>query len=215
MPTSVGLPSDDDSQYLPAAAKNYDEALRINPDYGRGLVGQANVLYLEAVLDDTQIDLVKLDQADELLTQALSLEGQPESANIPAKAHFQRGQIYLVRYGENVPVPAGEADWIAQAKDEFTFVVDKYEAGDATLYSLASHAYFRLGRCAFYRDVKDPRKPSLSSKRLSPCLRFFIRPNTRLGWGICTNISERKKTPFKPMRMRLPSQSRTAMQRAP
>jgi tetratricopeptide (TPR) repeat protein len=164
---------DDDPQYLTAAAKNYAEALRINPDYGRGLVGQANVLYLEAVLDDTQINLAKLDQADELLTQALSLEGQPESANIPAKAHFQRGQIYLVRYGAQVPVPAGEADWIAQAKDEFTFVIAEYEAGDVTLYSLASHAYFKLGQCAFYRDVKDPQAIALIEKAISMSSLFY------------------------------------------
>lgn len=165
---------DDDSQYLTAAAKNYDEALRINPDYGRGLVGQANVLYLEAVLDDTQIDLVKLDQADELLTQALSLEGQPESANIPAKAHFQRGQIYLARYGAKIPVPSGEADWIAQAKDEFTFVVAEYEAGDTSLESLASHTYYRLGLCAFYRNSKNPSQAiALIEKAISMSSLFY------------------------------------------
>jgi tetratricopeptide (TPR) repeat protein len=164
---------DDDAQYLPAAAKNYDEALRINPDYGRGLVGQANVLYMEAVLDNPQIDPVKLDQADKLLLQALALEGQPESANIPAKSHFQRGQIDLARYKAQVPVISGEADWIAKAKDEFTFVVTEYEAGDTSLKSLASHTYFRLGQCAYYRDLMDPQAIVLIEKAISISSLFY------------------------------------------
>jgi tetratricopeptide (TPR) repeat protein len=165
---------DDDAQYLPAAAKNYDEALRINPDYGRGLVGQANVIYLEALgsLDNPQIDPVKLEQADELLTRALALEGQPESANIPAKAHFQRGQIDLARYKAQVPVIPG-GDWIAQAKDEFTFVIADYEAGDTTLKSLASHTYFRLGQCTYYRDLMDPQAITLIEKAISIASPFY------------------------------------------
>jgi hypothetical protein len=170
---------DDDPQYLTAAAKNYAEALRINPDYGRGLVGQANVLYLEAVAANPD-DLDKLEEADALLLQALTLEGQPESANIPAKAHFQRGQIYLARYGAKAPVPAGEADWIAQAKDEFTFVVAEYEAGDVTLYSLASHAYFRLGECAYYRDLMNPEAIVLIEKAISMSSPFYQAEYTSL-----------------------------------
>jgi tetratricopeptide (TPR) repeat protein len=163
---------DDDAQYLPAAAKNYDEALRINPDYGRGLVGQANVLYLEAVFDNPQTNTVKLDQADKLLLQALALEGQPASANIPAKAHFQRGQIALARYKAQVPVISG-GDWIAQAKAEFTLVIEEYEAGDTSLKSLASHTYFRLGQCAYYRDLMDPQAIVLIEKAISLSSPFY------------------------------------------
>lgn len=184
---------DDDSQYLTAAAKNYDEALRINPDYGRGLVGQANVLYLEATLANQEIDTVKLDQADELLTRALALEGQPESYNIPAKAHFQRGQIYLARYGAKIPVPAGEADWIAQAKDEFAFVIAEYEAGDATLKSLASHAYFRLGECAFYRDAKDPQAIAFIEKAISIASPFYEAEFTASLGNIYNYLGEKDK----------------------
>ncbi len=144
---------DNDSQYISDAAKNYAEALRIKPEYGRGLVGQANVLYLEALgsLDNLQIDPVKLDEADALVTQALALKGQPENANIPAKAHFNRGQIDLARFRAQV---SGE-DWLARAKDEFIFVTQDYEAGDTALESLASHSYFRLGVIAYYQGDPD------------------------------------------------------------
>ena len=118
--------------------------------------------------------LAKLDQSDKLLLQALALEGQPESANIPAKAHFHRGQIYLARYGVNILIPAGEADWIAKAKDEFTFVVTEYEAGDTSLKSLASHTYYRLGLCAFYRNSKDPSQAiALIEKAISIASPFY------------------------------------------
>jgi tetratricopeptide (TPR) repeat protein len=140
---------EDDSKYLSDAKKNYAEALRINPDYGRGVVGESNVLYLEALgsLDNVQIDPVKLDEADALVSQALELKGQPDSANIPAKAHFSRGQIDLARYAAKVP---GD-DWLARARDEFIFVTQEYEAGDAALESLASHSYFRLGIISYYQ----------------------------------------------------------------
>ena len=172
---------DDNAQYVPEAARNYAEALRINPDYGRGLVGQANVLYLEALgsLDKPQIDPVKLDQADALVTQALALQGQPESANIAAKAHFNRGQIDLARYKSQVPVIPG-GDWIAQAKNEFTFVIDEYEAGNTTLKPLASHAYFRLGECIFYRDLMDPQAILLIEKAISIASPFYQAEYTAL-----------------------------------
>jgi tetratricopeptide (TPR) repeat protein len=140
---------DDDAKYLPDAGKNYDKALQINPDYGRAIVGQSNVLYLSALgkLDELQIEPAVLDQADELVTKALQLEGQPESANIPAKARFSRGQIDLARYSAQVE----GADWLERSKEEFTFVTQEYEAGDTTLQSLASHSYFRLGLIAYYQ----------------------------------------------------------------
>ena len=143
----------DDSKYLTNAAENYAKALDINKTYGRGLVGQANVLYLEALgpLDHPQIDPAKLDEADARVTQALELEGQPESDNIESKAHFNRGQIDLARFSAKVP---GE-DWLVRAKEEFLFVTRDYESGDTTLESLASHSYFRLGIIAYYQGDPD------------------------------------------------------------
>jgi tetratricopeptide (TPR) repeat protein len=143
----------DDSKYLTDAAENYAKALDINKTYGRGLVGQANVLYLEALgpLDHPQIDPAKLDEADARVTQALELEGQPESDNIESKAHFNRGQIDLARFSAKVP---GE-DWLVRAKEEFLFVTRDYESGDTTLESLASHSYFRLGIIAYYQGDPD------------------------------------------------------------
>jgi tetratricopeptide (TPR) repeat protein len=171
-----------DSQYLPLANEDYSTALSINPNYGRGLVGRANILYLEALgsLSDLKIDPAKLDEAEALSRQALALTDQPESANVPAKAHFNLGQIDLARYRAQAPVPAGEGDWIAQAKDEFSLVVSDYEAGDTTLTSLAAHAYFRLGECDFYRDTQDPQAFVLMEKAISLASPFYQAEFTAL-----------------------------------
>ena len=144
---------DNDVQYLPRAEQNYAEALRINPSYGRGMVGLANIVYLESLgpLQEPKIDPVKLDKATFLTAQALLLEDQPESANIPAKAHFNLGQISMARYQAKVP---GE-DWLEKAKQEFTFVTQEYESGDTTLETSAAHAYLRLGRIAYLQNDSD------------------------------------------------------------
>jgi tetratricopeptide (TPR) repeat protein len=144
---------EDDNQYLPPAEQSYAEALRINPRYGRGLVGIANVLYLEALgsLQDIEIDPAKLEEASAFTEKALALKDQPESANIPAKAHFNLGQIAWARYQAKVP---GE-DWSERARREFTFVTQEYEEGDKALETYAAHAYFRLGLIEYAQNKSD------------------------------------------------------------
>ncbi len=144
---------ENDDQYLPQAEESYIESLRINKNYGRGLVGLANILYLESVgsLQDIKIDPVKLDEAAALTEQALALKDQPETANIPAKAHFNLGQIAWARYRAQLP---GQ-DWSEIAKQEFTFVTKEYEAGNTALETYAAHAYLRLGVIEYAQNKTD------------------------------------------------------------
>jgi tetratricopeptide (TPR) repeat protein len=138
---------------LPLADQNYQLALENNPDYGRAMIGEANVLYLQASQDKANCDPTGLEKASVLLTQSLALSGQPASANIEAKVHFYRGQIAIIRDACHQT----DQDWLSNAKDEFTWVINQYEArkknGSSyeSLQSLASHSYARLGYISFMR----------------------------------------------------------------
>jgi tetratricopeptide (TPR) repeat protein len=132
---------------LPLAEQNYQLALDNNSSYGRAMIGEANVLYLQASQDKTNCDLAGLQSASALLAQALALSDQPVSANIETKVHFYRGQIALIRNA----CKQTDQDWLAAAQDEFTWVVNQYETRKQnsgnyeSLKSLASHSYARLG----------------------------------------------------------------------
>jgi tetratricopeptide (TPR) repeat protein len=138
---------------LPTAEQNYQLALEINPDYGRAMIGKANVLYLQASQDKSKCDLNNLDASSALLEQALGLSDQPVSANIEIKVHFYRGQIAIIRDACHQT----EQDWLSSAQDEFTWVANQYESrkksssGYESLQSLASHSYARLGYISFMR----------------------------------------------------------------
>lgn len=137
---------------LSTAEKYYQDALDIDPDYGRAMIGQANVYYLRALkLNDC--NPTGLEAASALLEQALSLEDQPASASIETKVHFYRGQIALIRDACQL----SEDDWLSVAQREFNWVVDRYESDPGSdvpqsIQYLASHAYARLGWLAYRRN---------------------------------------------------------------
>jgi tetratricopeptide (TPR) repeat protein len=133
------------------AEQNYQLALEDNSNYGRAMIGEANVLYLQvaSTVDKTNCDFAKLDQASALLDQALALTDQPASAIIEAKVRFYHGQILLVR---NACTPS--QDLLTEAQREFTWITGQYETlkqsggNYGALQSLASQAYGRLGYVA-------------------------------------------------------------------
>ena len=136
---------------LPLASENYRIALDNNSKYARAMIGEANVLYLKAADNKENCDQAGLDQASDLLDQALSLEDQPASANIETKVHFYRGQIAIIR---DACHQAGN-DWLVTAHDEFNWVINHYEILQQNneqfngIESLASHSYARLGYIAY------------------------------------------------------------------
>jgi tetratricopeptide (TPR) repeat protein len=137
---------------LSLAEEAYQSALEINKDYGRALVGMANVDYLRAYTQN-DCDPAGLEDASRLLDEALALTDQPASANLETKVHFYRGQIAIIRDYCKI---AG-SDWRAAAEQEFTWVSERYETdpeSDASksIEYFASHAYARLGYLAYLRN---------------------------------------------------------------
>jgi tetratricopeptide (TPR) repeat protein len=122
-----------------------------DPNYGRAKIGEANVLYLRAYLENS-CDPAGFQEAVGLLDDASALKDQPASANIETKVHFYRGQIALMRFDCNLP---GE-DWASVAEDEFMWVVARYEAdpeseASQSIQSFTAHAYARLSYLAYYK----------------------------------------------------------------
>lgn len=118
----------------------YDQALDIDPNYGRAMLGEAGILYLQAFNDPSspRIDHTLLDQAVAQFEKAANTNNQPASANIQPKANFGLGQIELVRQIEK-----GEP--VDKVATRFLAVINEYEAGNSALEELAGHAYARLG----------------------------------------------------------------------
>lgn len=140
---------------LPLADAAYQKALEINSNYGRAMIGEANVLYLRALTQDN-CDPAGLEAASALIDKSLTLTDQPESANIETKAHFYRGQIAIIRDYCEIP---GD-DWRVVAEREFTWVIERYAANpesdtSKSIEFFASHAYARLGYLAYLRSDLD------------------------------------------------------------
>lgn len=139
---------------LPLAEQNYKLSLEDDSNYGRAMIGEANVKYLHASQDKNNCDLAGLKEASTLLDQALALSDQPVSANIETKVHFYRGQIAIIRNA----CKQTDQDWLTVSQEEFKWVVDQYESRKQnsgnyeSLKSLASHAYARLGYISYQRN---------------------------------------------------------------
>jgi tetratricopeptide (TPR) repeat protein len=139
-----------DSAYVDEALDYYDQALALEPDFARALVGSAAATYQQALGDLAErradgVDLTRLDEAAALYRLALAAEA-PAEAEVPLKVHFGLGQIYLVRaYLE-------QGDWLDQARREFQILVDAHAAGTVRNTPLVGHAYARLGLISLQFD---------------------------------------------------------------
>lgn len=130
-------------QQLEPAKLALEQAIKINPDYGRGYIGLGIVNYLHASASGDQLsfnpDRQDLAQAKRFFEQALLIaDTQPASAEIPSKAAFGLGQIYLTNW-----FLGNESH--DQAVDGFNKVIAEYADGaKPQLQELASESHARL-----------------------------------------------------------------------
>ncbi len=130
-------------QQLEPAKIALEQAIKISPDYGRGYIGLGIVNYLHASASGDQLsfnpDRQDLAQAKEFFEQALRIADiQPASAEIPSKATFGLGQIYLTNWF------LGDESH-DQAVESFQKVIAEYADGaKPQLQELASESHARL-----------------------------------------------------------------------
>ena len=97
---------------------------------------------LPETVQEFQPDPENLSLALEYFDQALNAAHQPETADIPAKAAFGKGQVYLVQHymGQNT---------LTKAVEEFEYVIGQFKSEEnRRLKELASESYGRLGLIA-------------------------------------------------------------------
>lgn len=125
------------------AQKAYEQAIAVNPDYGRGYIGLGNVYYFQASesasqssFSPNQKDMAK---AKDYFQHAIQIaDQQPASAEITSKAAFGLGQVYLVEW-----ILSG--DYRDLATENFHQVLANYaDEKKPQLQELASEAHARL-----------------------------------------------------------------------
>ncbi len=146
------------SDALTDALIAYQTALSINPSYARARLGQAGVLYLQALGDPAEPVMVenndKLIQAEKAFLDTLEISDpdQLTEENIGTKVHFYLGQIYIARSQIDDP------SWLQTAEGEFDLVIEDYLAGDDRVKELASHAFARRGLIAMIQQDRETAK---------------------------------------------------------
>ena len=105
----------------------YREALVYNSEYARAYLGMGQLRYFQALegvtADAFNYDLDLLDEAMNYIDQGLSAQYQPLTADIPAKAAFLRGQVYIARWMVN-------QNPVEKSQEQFRFVIDAYNNGE-------------------------------------------------------------------------------------
>lgn len=134
------------------AENHYHNALNINPNYGRAMMGLHGVKFLQAVKyinlgtrEDIDKGLAILEDAEILLDQSLLPQNDLIGANLNIKSHFERGKTQLIIYIANNK----DFAYLDQAQNEFQIFLVKYEQLDSLnkerLENYAGHSYARLG----------------------------------------------------------------------
>jgi tetratricopeptide (TPR) repeat protein len=157
------------SNQLDIAEQAYTEALEIDDQYARSLVGLGFVDFTRSLQGSTsqsfEPDEDLLERALERFDLALQTEDQPESADIPAKVAFGKAQVYLAQaYTGKETLP--------EAVKQFERVIALYSDGEnPRLQELASEAHARIGFIT--REQNDLKK---SHDNFSKALELSTNP---------------------------------------
>jgi tetratricopeptide (TPR) repeat protein len=129
---------------LETASRVFQHVIALNPQYARGLLGAAEVGYLQASggCKPESVDAEGLRRAADRYRQALAAELKPAVSNVDAKAALGLGRVYACLSQALID------DRWREAEAAFRQVTDAYEAGNHAIRELAVEAYGGLGLSA-------------------------------------------------------------------
>lgn len=157
---------------LALAAKAYDHALAIDPDFARARMGVASITYQQAIGDlrsicDPRTPSTLLDQAQAEFEDAAAMASTPEQA-IGPKVELMLGQIDQVR------ACRGEPQAWASAQAHYQAVIDEYEQTHSEFVAeSAGHANARLGSMA--QQTCDLKEAAADYERAAPLVTNYYR----------------------------------------
>jgi hypothetical protein len=162
-----------------ATARNFvDEALQINPDYGRGYIAKANVFYDEG----------NLYQAKENYIKAKGLPGQPIGAYIIEKASLGLGNscwVQLQGVKQTLkPDPVAVAGLEQCALDNYQHLIELYKQQkkpEVNLKEMAAWAYYGVGNISESRgQLQEAQKMYEQARQITTDLDLIQRIETGL-----------------------------------
>ncbi len=128
---------------LGRASTYYDQALGLNPQYARALLGRAEVVLHQSWADceagNPEVDVGGVRAALDTFRSALSAEDQPALSDVPTKVVFGEGRVHRCLSQALVD------DAWADAEREFQTVIDVFTKGNVRVRELAAQSYAELG----------------------------------------------------------------------
>lgn len=127
------------------ADEHYTTALELNPEFARAILGDAEVDFFRAAIVERsgdcspgEVDPRALSESEGRYEDALVAQDRPAISNIDAKAAFGLGRVYLCSTFASIE------DRSLEARASLREVIDKYEAGNDDLQTLASESLANL-----------------------------------------------------------------------
>ena len=160
---------------LGLARTYYRRALDADPSYGRARLGLAELSYQAASGRDCQPGRANTDGLRTALTlfqRVLAVGDQSPAADLPTKVAFGLGRTYWCL------TESGIADYSAQARAQFTIVIDAFDRGNRRIRELAAQASFGLGLTYLAgQATPDPEASRRAIEAHERAIRYSLDPH--------------------------------------
>lgn len=159
---------------LDVAERAYRRSLELNPEYGRAMIGLAQVELLQASRHCVQgtADAAGLVAARDQYRAALLAKDRPPRSHVPAKAHFGIAQVDVC-----LSQALAEDAW-ADAEGELTKVISEFDAGsDIADLAAEAHALLAVVRLPSASDSRAHERYVDAAAEYAQAVKLSVQPN--------------------------------------